>query len=64
MIRHYCDVCGNETNGRNLLILELKEDNMLLGRELIPDGCMNSELCCNCAKKIALYVLTTCKEDN
>ena len=64
MIRHYCDVCKKEVAGHdvNIMTLEVK-DNIFLGRELVVEGYMNNELCGDCAKRIALYVITKCKEE-
>ena len=65
MIRHYCDVCGKEVNGFevNNMLLAMKEPIYMHGL-MVAEKEMNYELCENCAKKIAIYTITKCKEDN
>ena len=65
MIRRYCDVCGKEVNGFDVCNMFLAmRDPLYMQGLVIAEKETNFDLCENCAKKIAIYTKTKCKEDN
>lgn len=63
MIRHYCDVCGDEIGWVNFFDLILTDESIDL--PFIEDGRkIHRELCKKCASNVAIYIIAKCKDDN
>ena len=67
MIRHYCDVCGNETKGGIDVIMnnvDISGIEQFVKTAEANGTAVYRELCRKCARKIAIYIVAKCKDDD
>lgn len=67
MIRHYCDVCGNETEGGMNVIMnhvDLSGIEPFVKTLETHGAAIYRELCRRCSRKIAIYIVAKCKDDD